>query len=130
MSFAYSNKRCVCSVVRFPGRRSCCRVARVARVVRASGSAGQECVRHTRGPELRGRRGLGHQLHRGLRVTIRAGRRQAWQQPDTALGWRRGGKCILIIIITRAPSPPRAYTRCVLVAAGAAACYRRALLRT
>lgn len=79
------------------GRRSRGRVAGMARVVRAGGRAGQERVRHTGGPELRGRRGLGHQLHRGVRVAIRAGRRQARQQLDTALGRRRSGKCILII---------------------------------
>jgi len=79
------------------GRRSCGRVAGVARMVGARGRAGQERIRHTGGSELRGRRGLGHQLHRGVRVAIRTGRRQAWQQPDTALGRRRCGKCTLII---------------------------------
>lgn len=71
----------------------------MARVVRACGRAGQERVCHTGGPELRGRCGLGHQLHRGVRVAVRAGRRQAWQQPDTALGRRRCGECILIVVL-------------------------------
>jgi len=76
------------------GRRSRRGVARVARVVRARVRAGQERVCHTGWPELCGRRGLGHQLHRCLRVAVRAGRRQARQQPDTSLGRWRGGKCI------------------------------------
>lgn len=76
-------------------RRPCGSVARVARVVRARGRAGQERVRHTGRPELRGRRGLGHQLHRGLRVAVRAGRCQARQQPDPALGRRRCGEYTL-----------------------------------
>lgn len=79
------------------GRRSRCSVARVARVVRARVCSSQECVRHTGGSELCGCRGLGHQLYRGLRVAIRARFRQAWQQLNIALGWRRGGKCILIL---------------------------------
>lgn len=76
------------------GRRSCSGSARVARVVRTRIRAGQERVCHTGWPELCGRCGLGHQLHRCLRAAVRAGRRQARQQPYTALGWWRGGKCI------------------------------------
>lgn len=79
------------------GRRSRGGSARVARLVRAGVRAGQERVRHTGRIELRGRRGLGHQLHRGVRVAVRAGCRQARQQSDTALGRRWRGKCILIV---------------------------------
>jgi len=76
------------------GRRSRHSVARVPRVVRARIRAGQERVCDTGWLELCGRRGLGHQLHRCLRVAVRAGRRQARQQPNPALGRWRGGKCI------------------------------------
>lgn len=78
----------------YTGRRSRGSVARMARVVRARVRARQERVRHTGRSELRGRRGLGHQLHRGVRAAIRAGRRQTRQQPDPALSRRRGGKYI------------------------------------
>lgn len=85
--------KCFCFVFLPSGRRSRRGFARVARVVRARGRARQERVRHTGRPELRGRRGLGHQLHRGVRVAVRAGRRKAWLQPDIAVGRRRSGEC-------------------------------------
>jgi len=64
----------------------------MARVVRACIRAGQERVCYTGWPELCGRCGLGHQLHRCLRVAVRAGRRQARQQPNPAFSWWWGGK--------------------------------------